>query len=114
MRTLLSFEPFPSFSVAMVQLVDPVSWGKSIADQALLELLVGTGILPPITDPARPEWIAPGSTEVDPKPPTGYISAWHGCTSGASASPPAGSSAHSATTMGWSCTTSPLMPSRRR
>jgi hypothetical protein len=59
----------------MVQLADPVPWGKSITDQELLESLVGTGILPPITDPACPEWIAPGSTEVDPKPPIGYISA---------------------------------------
>ena len=28
---------------------------------------------PPITNPARPEWIAPGVTETDSKPPTGYV-----------------------------------------
>jgi len=70
---LLLFDPFTLFVVAMVQLVDPVPCGKSVAYQAFLESLVATGLLPPITDPARPEWIAPGSTMTDPKPPTGNV-----------------------------------------
>jgi hypothetical protein len=57
----------------MFQLADPVPWGKSIADQAYLESLVAAGLLPPITDPVRPEWIAPGSTETESKPPLGYV-----------------------------------------
>jgi len=57
----------------MFQLADPVPWGKSIVDQVYLESLVAAGLLPPITDLVRPEWIAPGSTETDPKPPPGYV-----------------------------------------
>ena len=57
----------------MVQLVDPVPWGKFIADKAFLELMVATGVLPLNTDPARPVWIAPESTETEPKPPSGYV-----------------------------------------
>jgi hypothetical protein len=47
--------------------------GQILHRQAFLESLVAIGILPPITDPARPEWIALGSMEMDPKPPTGYV-----------------------------------------
>ena len=39
------FEPPSLFIVAMVQLVDPVPWGKSVTDQAFLESLVATEIL---------------------------------------------------------------------
>ena len=67
------FKPPPLFAVAMVQLVDPVPWGNSIADKVFLESLVATGVLPPNTDSARPVWIAPGSTKMEPKPPTGYV-----------------------------------------
>ena len=54
MRTLLSFEPSPLFAIAMVKLVDPVPWGKSVADKAFLESMVAARILPPNTDPAPP------------------------------------------------------------
>jgi hypothetical protein len=57
----------------MVQMVDPVTWGKSVADKAFLESMVAVGILLPNTDPARSVWIAPGSTKMEPKPPSGYI-----------------------------------------
>ena len=70
---MLSFEPSPLFAVAMVQLVDPVPWDKSIADKAFLESLVAAGILPPNTDSVCPEWIAPGSTETEPKPLSCYV-----------------------------------------
>ena len=47
--------------------------GKSVDDKAFLQSMVAVGILPPNTDPARPVWIAPGSTEMEPKPPIGYV-----------------------------------------
>ena len=34
---------------------------------------MAVGVLPPNTDPARPVWIAPKSTEMEPKPPSGYV-----------------------------------------
>jgi hypothetical protein len=57
----------------MAQMVGLVPWGRSTADQAFLDSLVATGLLPPNSDPARPVWIAPASTEMDPKPPSGYV-----------------------------------------
>jgi len=57
----------------MAQYADPVSWGKSTADEAFLESLVAAGLLAPNTDSTRPVWIAPTSTELEPKPPSGYI-----------------------------------------
>jgi hypothetical protein len=57
----------------MVKLVDPVPWGRSVANKPFLEAMVAAGILPPNTDPARPVWIALGSMETQPKPPSGYV-----------------------------------------
>ena len=37
-----------------------------------LQSLVDDGLLRPVTDPNRPEWIAPGS-EPEPRPCDGYI-----------------------------------------
>jgi hypothetical protein len=59
-------------AMAKVQLVDPVPWGRSTADQQYLESLVTTGLLPPNTDPARPVWIAPKS-ETTPNPLSDYV-----------------------------------------
>ena len=69
------FESFlhPPLVEAMVQLADPVPWGRSTADTALQESLVADGILPPNTDPSRPVWIAPTSAEREPQPPSGYV-----------------------------------------
>jgi hypothetical protein len=35
--------------------------------------MVTAGILPPNTNPVRPVWIAPGSSEMEPNPPSGYV-----------------------------------------
>ena len=51
---------------------DPVPWGRSTTDAPYLETLVAAGLLPAITDPARPEWIAPAS-ETMSNPPSGYV-----------------------------------------
>ena len=39
---------------------------------ATLQSLVDDGLLRPVTDPSRTEWIAPGS-ELEPRPRDGYI-----------------------------------------
>ena len=58
--------------VKPVRMADPVPWGRSTTDAPYLEVLVATELLPAVTDPARPEWIAPG-LETEPRPPSGYI-----------------------------------------
>ena len=50
--------------------VDP--WGPSDVSEETLQSLVDNGLLRPITNPNRPEWIAPGS-ELEPRPRDGYI-----------------------------------------
>ena len=70
MRTSLLFEPSPPFTIAMVRLVDAVPWGRSSADKPFLEAMVAAGILPPNTNLAHPVWIAPGSSETEPNPPS--------------------------------------------
>lgn len=69
------FEPLlhPSFTDTMVQQVDLVPWGKSTANQQYLETLITARVLLPNTDLARLAWIAPEPTEVELKPPSGYI-----------------------------------------
>ena len=69
---MLLFESSPFFVVAMFQLADPMPWGKFVTDHAYLESLVTARLLPLITDPARPVWIAPKS-ETTPNPPSDYV-----------------------------------------
>ena len=57
----------------MVNLAESAPWGKSITDQQFLESLVAARVLPPNTNTARPVWIAPALTEMEPKPPSGYV-----------------------------------------
>ena len=59
-------------AMARVQLIDPVPWGQSTADQQYLESLPASGLLAPNTDPALPMWIVPRS-ETTPNPPSGYV-----------------------------------------
>ena len=58
--------------VKPMKMVDPMSWGWSIADTPYLETLVAARVLLANTDPACPVWIALGS-ETEPKPPSGYV-----------------------------------------
>ena len=55
---------------AVVLPVDP--WGPSDVSEETLQSLVDDGLLHPVTDPNRPEWIALGS-EPEPRPCDGYI-----------------------------------------
>ena len=50
--------------------VDP--WDPSDVTEEMLQSLVDGGLLRPVTDPNRPEWIAP-SGEPEPRPRDGYI-----------------------------------------
>ena len=47
-------------------------WGPSDMSMEMLQSLVNDGLLCPVTDPNRPEWIAP-SGEPEPRPRDGYI-----------------------------------------
>ena len=47
-------------------------WEPSDVSVEVLQSLVDNGLLRPITDPDRPEWIAPLG-EPEPRPPTGYV-----------------------------------------
>ena len=55
---------------AVVLQVDP--WGPSDVLEETQQSLVDDGLLRPVTDPNRPEWIAPGN-ELEPRPRDGYI-----------------------------------------
>ena len=50
--------------------VDP--WEPSDVSVEVLQSLVDDGLLRPIADPDRPEWIAPLG-EPKPRPPVGYV-----------------------------------------
>ena len=55
---------------AVVIEVDP--WGWSDVSMETLQSLVDDGLLRPVTDPNRPEWIAP-SGEPEPRPRDGNV-----------------------------------------
>ena len=55
---------------AVVLQADP--WGLSNVSAMTLQLLVDDGLLRPVTDPNRPEWIALRN-EPEPRPHDGYI-----------------------------------------
>ena len=66
-------------SGTIVLQADP--WGPSDVFAEMLQSLVDDGLIRPITDPNRPEWIAPGS-EPELRPRDGYIMsfmAFHEC-----------------------------------
>ena len=50
--------------------MDP--WDLSDVSVEMLRSLIDDGLLRPITDPDRPEWIAP-SGELEPRPREGYV-----------------------------------------
>ena len=47
-------------------------WDRSDVTVGVLQSLVDDGLLRPITDPSRPEWMAPGG-EPEPRPRDGYV-----------------------------------------
>ena len=62
-------------------------WGPPNVSVETLQSLVDDGLLCLVTDPNRPEWIAPGA-ELEPRPRDGYIVSFvvfHECGLGLSA-----------------------------
>ena len=55
---------------AVVLQVDP--WGPSDVSAEALQSLIDDGLLRSVSNPNRPEWIAPGG-ELEPRPHDGYI-----------------------------------------
>ena len=55
---------------AVVLQVDP--WGPSDVSEETLQSLIDDGLLHPVTDPNRPEWIALYD-EPEPRPRYGYV-----------------------------------------
>ena len=47
-------------------------WDPSDVTEEMLQSLVDGGLLRPVTDPTRPEWIAPHG-EPEPRPRDGYV-----------------------------------------
>ena len=89
----------------MVQIEEPLQWGRSTTTAAVLEQLVADRLLPLNTNPSRPVWIPPRPEETEPNPPSGYIMSLMRLHERGSASPSVGSSARSVPTTGWSYTT---------
>ena len=54
----------------IILLADP--WDPSDVSMEMLQSLIDGGLLRPITDPDRPEWIPP-SGETEPRPREGYV-----------------------------------------
>ena len=56
-----------------VPLAEADPWTRSSVTEARLEELVAQGLLRRRTSNADPEWIVPGPSEDEPKPPEGYV-----------------------------------------
>jgi len=52
--------------------IEADAWGQSDVSVETLQSLIDNGLLRPVTDPNRPEWIAP-SGEPEPRPRDDYI-----------------------------------------
>ena len=70
LTAIATFSTAPMAGGAVVVQADP--WGPSNVFVVTLQSLVNDGLLCPITDPSRPEWIAPRG-EPEPRPHDGYI-----------------------------------------
>jgi hypothetical protein len=58
--------------VGNVVVVEADPWDPSDVTEEMLQSLVDGGLLRPVTDPSRPEWIAPYG-EPEPRPRDGYV-----------------------------------------
>ena len=55
-----------------IVVVEADPWDPSDVTEEMLQSLVDGGLLRPVTDPSRPEWIAPFG-ELEPRPRDGYV-----------------------------------------
>ena len=60
LTAVATFSTAPMADGAVVLQVDP--WGPSDVSVAMLQSLIDDGLLCLVTDPYRPEWIAPGAS----------------------------------------------------
>ena len=65
-------EPSTALMAGDIVVIEADPWGPSDVIVEMLQSLVDGGLLCPITNPNRPEWIAPGS-EPEPRPRDGYV-----------------------------------------
>ena len=57
----------------MLDVQEPLPWGKSTATAAVLEQLVADRLLPVKINSERPAWIPPRPEETEPNIPKGYV-----------------------------------------
>jgi hypothetical protein len=57
----------------VVDIQEPLQWGRSTATEAVLEWLVEDRLLPLNPDSGAPAWISPRSEEIELNPPAGYV-----------------------------------------
>ena len=57
----------------MSDVQEPLPWGKSTANAAVLGQLVADKLLPVNINSKRPAWIPPRPEETEPNPPEGYV-----------------------------------------
>ena len=65
-------EPSTALMAGDIVVIEADPWDPSDVSVEMLQSLIDDGLLRPITDPDRPEWIAPLG-EPEPRPPTGYV-----------------------------------------
>ena len=57
----------------MLDIQEPLPWGKSSATVAVLEQLVADRLLPRNPESGASAWISPRPEETEPKLPQGYV-----------------------------------------
>ena len=65
-------DPSIALMAGDIVVVEADPWDPSDVTMETLQSLVDGGLLRPVTDPTRPEWIAPGG-ELKPRPCDGYV-----------------------------------------
>ena len=65
-------EPSTALMAGDIVVIEADPWDPSDVTVEMLQSLVDSGLLRPMTDPNRPKWIAP-SGESEPRPRDGYV-----------------------------------------
>ena len=65
-------KPSTALMAGDIVVIEADPWDPSDVTMEMLQSLVDSGLLRPVTDPNRPEWIAP-SGEPEPRPRDGYV-----------------------------------------
>jgi hypothetical protein len=100
--------------MAAIRVLDSFAWPRSTATRLLLEELVNSEQLTLAGDGPHPAWMVPPASDREPNPPLGYVVSFIRLHEHDFNAPRASLCGGCATTTGWSFTTSPPTPSRRR